>query len=99
MRTKRQRPKISDRQPRVYQITKRYDLLHPYSVNLANRVEQYRKDHRLRQKDLAKKAGVPQTVISNFESGWANPSLVNLLKLSKFFKISIDELISNRSSL
>ena len=87
----KQKPK---RQARIFPITKRSEFLRPYSINLANRLETYRKMRRLRQKDFAKMVGVPPSVISNFESGWANPSLVNLLRMSQFFKISIDELIS-----
>mgnify|MGYP000845426651 FL=1 len=74
----KQKPK---RQARIFPITKRSEFLRPYSINLANRLETYRKMRRLRQKDFAKMVGVAPSVISNFESGWANPSLVNLLRI------------------
>ena len=86
-----EKPKL--KKARQFPITESYDFLHEYSINLALRLNHYRKVYSLTQMELAEKAGIPQAVLSNFESGWANPSLVNLLKLSKFFKIPIDELI------
>lgn len=83
------------RKARLFKKKKNHDFIHGYSLNLSNQVERFRKGLNLSQTDLAEKIGVPQTVISNFESGWANPSLSNLIKLSQFFDVSIDELISD----
>ncbi|MBK7963096.1 MAG: helix-turn-helix transcriptional regulator [Bdellovibrionales bacterium] len=88
------KPKPKLRKARIFEKKKGHDFLHNYSLNLSNQIERYRKGRNLTQAELARKIGVPQTVISNFESGWANPSLGNLIKLSQFFGVSIDELIS-----
>jgi len=46
------------------------------------------------QMQLANQAGVPRTTISNMESGYGNPTLSNVLKVSKALQISLEELIS-----
>jgi len=88
------RPSKSMRHTRFFETTKDHEILHQYSINFARRVLDYRKCRRLTQAALSKKVGIPQTVLSNFESGWANPSLANLLKLAKFFNVSVNDLIS-----
>lgn len=50
------------------------------------------------QLSLSKKVGVSATTINNLEKGAVEPSLQTLFKLSKFFDISIDELVGNNRS-
>jgi len=47
------------------------------------------------QLSLSKKIGISHTTIHNMEKGASEPSMQTLLKLSKFFDISIDELVGN----
>ncbi len=42
---------------------------------------------------LSKKIGISQSTISKWENGITEPSLSNLIALSDYFDISIDELI------
>ena len=70
-------------------------LLKPYSYKLAGNIHYLRKVFHLRQDDLAKAAGISQSDISKLESGWANPKLSMLLKLSLYFNLSINDLLSD----
>jgi len=56
-----------------------------------------RKRNNLCQKDLAKMLGVKQYVISGWEIGRCEPSIKDLLTLSKIFKISLDKLLGKVS--
>ena len=55
-----------------------YDKLQPQFAILRARIEK-----RLTQKELAKKIGTKQSVISRLESGRANPSVAFLKKLAQ----------------
>lgn len=61
-----------------------------FSKNLFN----LRKSFNLKQDFLAKKIGISRSVLSYYESGKSEPTLSILIKLSDFFNISIDKLIS-----
>ncbi len=54
-----------------------------------------RKDLGLTQKQVAEKLGVVESCYANWEQGRTEPSIAMLRKLSKIFKVSIDELINN----
>ena len=47
------------------------------------------------QEDLADKLGVSRQAISKWEVGTSKPDIDNVIKLSKLFEISIDELVNN----
>lgn len=55
------------------------------------------KEHRLKanlsQTDLAEKVGVGQSTVAMWESGIRKPRVKMLIKLSKVFSCTIDELI------
>jgi len=45
------------------------------------------------QVELAKKLGVSKGVISLWENGLREPTMTSLILISKYFKVSIDDLI------
>lgn len=67
--------------------------------NFSNNLVFLRNKHNLSQTGLADKLGLTRQTISNYENGVREPDLVNLIKISTFFKCSIDELIFNGTSV
>lgn len=57
------------------------------------KLQELRKAKNLTQEDLAKALYVSRTAISKWESGRGYPSIDSLKELSKFFSVTIDELI------
>ena len=55
------------------------DILYSISIKIFN----YRIEHNLSQKELAKKLEVTQAMVSKLESGQYNPSIEQLWKISK----------------
>lgn len=64
------------------------------SRNLALNLAALRGTRRMSQQHLADKAEIPRSTITNIESGAANPSLDNLVRLSAALGVGIDELIA-----
>jgi len=64
------------------------------SRNLALNVVALRGTHGASQQQLADMAGIPRSTITNIESGAANPSLDNLVRLSAALGVGIEELIA-----
>ena len=59
------------------------------------RIEELRKDLGLTQEQLGKGIGVNFRTISNYEKDVREPDIETLKKLSKFFKVTIDEIVRN----
>lgn len=53
-----------------------------------------RKEKRLRQHEMQNRLGFSRTTWSNYEKGKTSPSLDGLIKISRFFGITIDELVA-----
>ena len=49
------------------------------------------------QEDLADKLGLSRQAVSKWEVGTSKPDIDNVIKLSKLFEISIDELVNKES--
>ena len=60
---------------------------------IAKRIIQLRTAHRLTQVQLAKKLHISDKLVSKWETGEGTPSLEDILKLSDFFKVSVDYLV------
>ncbi|VEU80471.1 helix-turn-helix transcriptional regulator [Haploplasma axanthum] len=58
-----------------------------------NRIKYYRNINKLTQKDLAERIGVRVATISDYETNKVIPNIENLIKITKVFKIKIDDLI------
>lgn len=65
-----------------------------YSGHLGANVAGLRKKNGMTQAALAKKAGTTRASITLFESGSANPTLEQLLKVATALNVSVEELIS-----
>ena len=62
-------------------------------VDFSNNLKQLRQLNNLRQKDLADKLNITLKTISHWETGYTEPSLLQLEMLSNFFNVTIDELV------
>lgn len=63
------------------------------------KLQELRKDKGLTQEELAESLYVSRTAISKWESGRGYPSIDSLKEISKYFDISIDELLSTEKLL
>ena len=59
---------------------------------MKNRLEEVRKQHDITQEELAKKLEVTRQTIGSLENGRYNPSIILAFKISKLFKVSIEEI-------
>lgn len=55
-----------------------------------------RKAKNLSQDDLAEELGLSRQAVSKWENENSKPDVENLIKLSKIFKVSVDDLIGNQ---
>ena len=58
-----------------------------------------RKQKGLSQEELSFKLNVARQTISKWESGITTPDMDNLIKISKLFEVSIDELVGNENDI
>ncbi len=63
-------------------------------MELNEKLQELRKQKQLTQEELAEILFVSRTAISKWESGRGYPSIESLKAISKFFSISVDELLS-----
>ena len=59
------------------------------------KLQQLRKNRGLTQEELAQAIFVSRTAVSKWESGRGYPNIDSLKELSKFFSVSVDELLSS----
>lgn len=64
-------------------------------MNIGKNLVTLRKAKTLTQEDLAEELKVSRQAISKWELGTSRPDIDNVIKLSKLFSISIDELVNN----
>lgn len=57
-------------------------------MNIGNAIKELRKEKGLSQRDLAEKAGLTQTSLSQIESGVKRPNPSTIKKITDFFGIS-----------
>lgn len=62
------------------------------TMHITNTIKQHREKLELTQEDLAKAVGVSRQTIIAMEKGNYEPSLGLAFKLSKIFKVTIEEL-------
>lgn len=61
---------------------------------LAQNIKRLRKQLKLSQEELAKKANITYSTLIKIESGInKNPTIITLKKLAKVLKVSLDELV------
>jgi transcriptional regulator with XRE-family HTH domain len=62
-------------------------------MNFGDKLVMLRRKHNISQKDLANKIGVHVTNISRYEQNLYVPNHETLIKISKFFNVSLDYLL------
>lgn len=65
---------------------------------IGNKIFELRKRIKMSQEELADKVDVSRQTVSNWETGQTIPDLYQAKKIADIFKITIDELIDNKSS-
>lgn len=63
------------------------------------KLQELRKNKGLTQEELAEALYVSRTAISKWESGRGYPNIDSLKEISKFFSVTIDELLSGEKLL
>ncbi|MBS7401432.1 MAG: helix-turn-helix transcriptional regulator [Eubacteriales bacterium] len=64
-----------------------------YQNKFKDNLKILRQERKIGQIELAKIIGVSKGIISLWENGLREPNLYSLIMLSKFFNVSIDELV------
>ena len=64
----------------------------PWEAAIRERLREVRMERGLSQTVLARNAGMPHTVISQFETGARSPGLLSLLRLAAELDVSLDYL-------
>ena len=67
--------------------------------NIADRIRYLRDKSGLTQTDLANKLGISRSAVNSWEMSLTSPSLINLVEMSKIFKVSLDYLVSASDKL
>lgn len=65
---------------------------------LADTLKKLRQENNVGQKELAQALKTSLKTISHWETGYSEPSIVQLIALADYFEITIDELV-NRNEL
>ena len=63
------------------------------NIQLANNLRFLRRKHKLTQDDLSSLLNISRQAYSNYETSKRTPDLDSLLHISRFYRISIDELV------
>lgn len=61
-------------------------------MKMSKKIRKLRIQHKLSQRKLAELIGTEQAVVSRWENGVSEPSLMNGILLAEVFNISLDEL-------
>ena len=67
------------------------------TLEIANRLVEYRKKNNLSQEDVAEKIGVSRQAVSKWERVEASPDTDNLIALAELYGVSLDELVLGKS--
>lgn len=59
---------------------------------MKNRLEEIRKQHGIRQEDLAADLKVSRQTIGSLENGRYNPSILLAFKIARYFNMTIEEI-------
>lgn len=66
-------------------------------MNLNEKIYAYRKQLNLSQEALADQLNVSRQAVSKWESGQAKPDIDNLIVMAQLFKVTLDELITDKA--
>lgn len=62
---------------------------------MKNQLEELRRQHAIRQEDLAQALGVSRQTVISLEKGKYNPSLALAFKLARYFNLSIEDVFDD----
>ena len=62
---------------------------------MKNLLEELRRQHAIRQEDLAQALGVSRQTVISLEKGKYNPSLALAFKLARYFNLSIEDIFDD----
>jgi len=62
-------------------------------IYLSTNLKLLRKNLKMSQEDVAQELGFTRSTYSGYENGVAEPGIENLLKICKFYKISLDDIV------
>ena len=62
---------------------------------MKNQLEELRRQHAIRQEDLAQAPGVSRQTVISLEKGKYNPSLALAFKLARYFNLSIEDIFDD----
>ena len=62
---------------------------------MTNQLEELRRQHAIRQEDLAQALGVSRQTVISLEKGKYNPSLALAFKLARYFNLSIEDIFDD----
>ena len=62
-------------------------------MDFSENLKSLRKENRIDQSELASELKVSPKTVSHWETGYTEPSVEQLVTLSKIFNVSLDELI------
>lgn len=62
---------------------------------MKNRLDELRKQHAIRQEDLAQALGVSRQTVISLEKGKYNPSLALAFKLARYFGLPIEAIFDD----
>ena len=62
---------------------------------MKNQLEELRRQHAIRQEDLAQALGVSRQTVISLEKGKYNPSLALAFKLARYFGLSIEDIFDD----
>ena len=75
----------------VLSIRKQQSLCNQRAV-MKNRLEELRKEHNIKQEELAAALEVSRQTIGSLENGRYNPSIVLAFKIARYFNLSIEDI-------
>ena len=61
-------------------------------IDVKNRLEEIRKERRIKQEELASILQVSRQTIGSLENGRYNPSIILAFKIARYFDMSIEEI-------
>ncbi|MFQ7694359.1 MAG: helix-turn-helix transcriptional regulator [Christensenellales bacterium] len=62
---------------------------------MKHQLEELRRQHAIRQEDLAQALGVSRQTVISLEKGKYNPSLALAFKLARYFNLSIEDIFDD----
>lgn len=69
------------------------------NIEIANRLQQLRKEKGYSQEELAEKLGISRQAVSKWERAESSPDTDNLICLAKLYNISLDELLKTEDDV